>query len=110
MQWWRDRLYPFGLVGVVTLAGVGMWEASFSWSAVAQPVPDDSLGAEGSTLSREVIRGIESDRISGGARRGGNLFHSFEQFNVGEGLGVYFDNPAGVTDDTECLGGISIHI
>jgi filamentous hemagglutinin family protein len=89
---WRDRLYPFGLVGVVTLAGVGMWEASFSWSAVAQPVPDDSLGVERS----EVVGGGGNFGIVGGATRGTNLFHSFQEFNVDNGGSVYFLNPAGI--------------
>jgi filamentous hemagglutinin family protein len=36
------------------------------------------------------------DRIDGGAIRGANLFHSFQEFNVGEGQGTYFANPAGI--------------
>jgi filamentous hemagglutinin family protein len=39
---------------------------------------------------------VESDRIEGGARRGGNLFHSFEWLNIGAGRGAYFNNPDGV--------------
>ncbi|MCG5060680.1 MAG: filamentous hemagglutinin N-terminal domain-containing protein [Limnoraphis sp. WC205] len=47
------------------------------------------------------IRGINSDapggaatlRIDGGAVRGGNLFHSFQEFNIREGRGAYFSNP-----------------
>ncbi len=31
-----------------------------------------------------------------GTVAGHNLFHSFQQFNVGEGQKVYFDNPAGI--------------
>jgi filamentous hemagglutinin family protein len=37
-----------------------------------------------------------TDRIDGGARRGANLFHSFLEFNVDEGRGVYFSNPSGI--------------
>ncbi|PSB61493.1 hypothetical protein C7B61_15860, partial [filamentous cyanobacterium CCP1] len=92
MQWWRDWLYPLGLLGVVTLAGVGMWEASFSWSAVAQPVPDDSLGAERS----QVVGGEGNFGILGGATRGANLFHSFQEFGVDNGGSVYFLNPVGI--------------
>jgi filamentous hemagglutinin family protein len=43
-----------------------------------------------------MIRGVLSDRIDGGALRGNNLFHSFLEFNVGEGRGVYFSNPTGI--------------
>ncbi|MEB3280029.1 MAG: filamentous hemagglutinin N-terminal domain-containing protein [Lyngbya sp.] len=60
----------------------------------AQIVPDRTLGNENSVVTPNVnIRGIPSDRIDGGAVRGGNLFHSFEEFNVDEGRGAYFSNP-----------------
>ncbi|WP_413160178.1 filamentous hemagglutinin N-terminal domain-containing protein [Capilliphycus salinus ALCB114379] len=60
----------------------------------AQIVPDNSLGNENSVVTPNVnIRGINSDRIDGGAVRGGNLFHSFQEFNVDEGRGAYFSNP-----------------
>ncbi|HEY9658030.1 MAG TPA: filamentous hemagglutinin N-terminal domain-containing protein, partial [Allocoleopsis sp.] len=63
---------------------------------VAQVIPDETLGEERSTVTRQTIRGIDSDRIDGGARRGQNLFHSFQQFDVLEGRGAYFSNPAEV--------------
>jgi filamentous hemagglutinin family protein len=64
---------------------------------LAQIVPDNTLGAEGSVVTPNVfIQGIQSDRIDGGATRGANLFHSFSQFNIGEGRGAYFTNPAGI--------------
>jgi filamentous hemagglutinin family protein len=63
----------------------------------AQIVPDRTLGAESSVVTPDVnIRGIQGDRIDGGATRGANLFHSFSDFNVGQGRGVYFANPAGI--------------
>jgi filamentous hemagglutinin family protein len=58
--------------------------------------PDNTLGNERSVVRQEKIKGIESDRISGGATRGANLFHSFREFNVSEGRGAYFVNPKGV--------------
>jgi filamentous hemagglutinin family protein len=61
-----------------------------------QVIPDDTLGSERSQVRQESIRGVESDRISGGARRGSNLFHSFTQFNLSERRGAYFENPAGI--------------
>jgi filamentous hemagglutinin family protein len=36
------------------------------------------------------------EQIDGGATRGANLFHSFQEFNVGEGRSAYFTNPAGI--------------
>ncbi|QKD81670.1 filamentous hemagglutinin N-terminal domain-containing protein [Thermoleptolyngbya sichuanensis A183] len=67
-------------------------------AAQAQAILEDgTLGAESSVVTRDVlIQGILSDRIDGGARRGANLFHSFEQFNIDAGRGAYFANPAGV--------------
>jgi filamentous hemagglutinin family protein len=64
--------------------------------ASAQLVPDETLGGERSLVTEDTIRGTPSDRISGGATRGRNLFHSFGEFNVETGRGAYFNNPAGV--------------
>lgn len=50
--------------------------------AIAQVIPDATLGNEGSIVSPDRdIRGIPSVLIEGGARRGANLFHSFQEFN-----------------------------
>ena len=62
----------------------------------AQMIPDHTLGAESSVVTPDTIKGMESDRISGGAVRGSNLFHSFREFNIGEGRGGYFENPAAI--------------
>ena len=57
---------------------------------------DNTLGTQ---VTRDVlIRNILSDRIDGGTIRGGNLFHSFQELNVGEGRGVYFSNPQGISN------------
>jgi filamentous hemagglutinin family protein len=82
---------PLGLVAVLSLFMVN--------GVVAQVVPDQTLGAEGSLINSNSdvkINGIPSTLIEGGAIRGRNLFHSFEKFNVGEERGVYFDNPVGI--------------
>ncbi|MFL9454092.1 filamentous hemagglutinin N-terminal domain-containing protein [Tolypothrix bouteillei VB521301_2] len=63
----------------------------------AQMTPDNTLGAESSVVkSNIIINGVNGDRIEGGARRGGNLFHSFSQFNINDDQRVYFANPSGV--------------
>jgi len=64
--------------------------------ALAQIVPDNSLGAESSRTIPDTINNLPSDRIEGGANRGVSLFHSFKEFNVGEGRGAYFANPNGI--------------
>ncbi len=66
-------------------------------SVKAQIIPDGTLGAESSVVtSDQILNGIPSDRIDGGAIRGGNLFHSFQEFNIDSGRGAYFTNPSGI--------------
>lgn len=64
---------------------------------LAQLIPDSTLGTESSIVLPDVaIQGIPADFIEGGASRGGNLFHSFTQFNIDSGQRVYFANPIGI--------------
>ena len=71
--------------------------ASWENDALAQVTPDETLGTQNSVVTPNVsINGTLADRIDGGATRGANLFHSFEQFNIGEGQRVYFVNPVGI--------------
>jgi filamentous hemagglutinin family protein len=80
---------------------LGLLVIGLFWSGpvAAQITPDVSLGAELSQVAPgQMLQGTLSDRIDGGAIRGSNLFHSFQQFNVRTGEGVYFSNPAGVTN------------
>ncbi|MEG4342250.1 S-layer family protein [Microcoleus sp. A003_D6] len=70
----------------------------FPFPAIAQIIPDNSLGAESSRTVPETINNLPSDKITGGASRGVNLFHSFREFNVGEGRGAYFANPNGIAN------------
>ncbi len=57
----------------------------------AQITPDNTLGSENSTVRDGNINGLPSDVIEGGATRGTNLFHSFQEFNVPENRGAYFN-------------------
>ena len=59
---------------------------------IAQITPDNTLGAESSTINHGALKDI----INGGATRGTNLFHSFQEFNVDAGKSVYFVNPTGI--------------
>ncbi|MCC3458037.1 MAG: filamentous hemagglutinin N-terminal domain-containing protein, partial [Microcoleus sp. PH2017_37_MFU_D_B] len=70
----------------------------FAESAIAQIVPDSSLGAESSRLVPDNINNLPSERITGGATRGVNLFHSFREFNIKSGEGAYFENPSGIAN------------
>ncbi|WP_424094512.1 filamentous hemagglutinin N-terminal domain-containing protein [Moorena producens] len=65
--------------------------------ALAQITPDQTLGNESSVVTPNLtITGEPGDLIEGGAARGSNLFHSFQDFNVGELQRVYFANPVGI--------------
>ncbi|NES67358.1 MAG: filamentous hemagglutinin N-terminal domain-containing protein [Okeania sp. SIO2D1] len=82
----------------LTYLTLGCWEFLIP-PAFAQLRPDSTLGEESSVVTPNInINGIESDRVEGGAQRGANLFHSFEEFNIQQGRGVYFSNPDGVTN------------
>jgi filamentous hemagglutinin family protein len=70
----------------------------FPGGAIAQIIPDNTLGPESSRTVPDTINNLPSDRIDGGARRGSSLFHSLREFNIGEGRGAYFENPSGITN------------
>jgi filamentous hemagglutinin family protein len=57
-----------------------------------QIIPDDTLGRERS----QVTRTGAVDRIEGGSRRGVNLFHSFQEFNIREGERADFSTANGI--------------
>ena len=55
-------------------------------------VPDNTLGNESSEVTPDLNNAL-IEQITGGAQRGQNLFHSFEEFNVKDGSAVYFSSP-----------------
>jgi filamentous hemagglutinin family protein len=66
---------------------------------LSQAIPDSTLGEENSlVIPNAEIKGLPTELISGGATRGENLFHSFREFNVGDGQQVYFANPTGIAN------------
>lgn len=73
-------------------------------SALAQIKPDGTLGRENST-----VKSIGSiDQIDGGATRGSNLFHSFEQFSVLTGREAHFNNAPNIQNIISRVTGLSI--
>ena len=82
-----------GLVG-------GIFSSLLLWGSepvLAQMiVPDQTLEDAGSLLTTEVQERGQIELIEGGAIQGPNLFHSFQDFNVGAGQQVYFANPSGI--------------
>ncbi len=89
--------YSVTNVSVLVIVGISqVIVLGFNKSITAQIIPDNTLGAASSVVTPDNINGLESDRISGGAVRGSNLFHSFQEFNIDAGKGAYFDNPAAI--------------
>ncbi len=88
----RDWRAGFGQLAIALFLG-GVTVPAGESIVSAQIIPDETLGDESSVVTVDNIKGLESDRISGGAARGSNLFHSFQEFNIGEGRGGYFENP-----------------
>jgi len=82
MKWWQ-------LGSLVLILG-------YSLPLKAQIKPDSSAGTQ--VTPNVLIQGILSDSIDGGTVRGNNLFHSFSEFNIDAGRGVYFSNPAGISN------------
>lgn len=76
---------------------VALTLAAYAVPIGAQIRPDTTLGDESSVVRSnvELPNGL-GELIEGGAERGSNLFHSFQEFNIGEGQQVYFANPAGI--------------
>jgi filamentous hemagglutinin family protein len=61
--------------------------------AQSQIVPDRTLGAESSQVIPNV-NNLPVEVINGGAIRGANLFHSFEEFNIAQGRRAFFFSPS----------------
>ena len=72
--------------------------ACFTYPVSAQVIPDNSLGSDSIVTPNVTVQDAVADFIEGGAIRGNNLFHSFSEFNVGNGGSVYFANPDGIAN------------
>ena len=86
---WQSRSWQFWMALSLVLSSATV--AGSEKTVLAQIIPDGTLGEESSTVM--PLNG-QADRIDGGATRGSNLFHSFQEFNINEGRGAYFANPA----------------
>ncbi|MEH2359489.1 filamentous hemagglutinin N-terminal domain-containing protein [Nostoc sp.] len=79
----------WGWFSGIAICGSSIWSTNCTLAQELKPIPDNTLGAESSLVTPST-----SDSpvyiIYGGAQRGANLFHSFQEFNVGEGRGAYF--------------------
>jgi filamentous hemagglutinin family protein len=83
----------WGALLSIAIGGAYTFSANPTLAQELKPVADNTLGAESSVVTPTSP---QADRIDGGAIRGANLFHSFSQFNIGEGREAYFANPSGI--------------
>ncbi|WP_040695692.1 filamentous hemagglutinin N-terminal domain-containing protein [Nodosilinea nodulosa] len=77
---------------LLLIVGSGLGAFGFAQPIVAQVVSDDTLPVG----ERSQVSGDPNFQVDGGARRGGNLFHSFSQLSVPTGGSIYFNNAADV--------------
>ena len=104
-QYRSSWCWELGIVSTLTIAGVLTFFESF---ALAQIQKDGTLGSESSIITPKLIDGQPTDQIDGGAVRGTNLFHSFEQFSVSAGRTAYFNNARDIQNIISRVTGNSI--
>jgi filamentous hemagglutinin family protein len=97
--------WNLGIVSTLAIAGVLTYYESF---ALADIQKDDTLGSESSIITPKLIDGHPTDQIDGGAVRGTNLFHSFENFSVSAGKTAYFNNAIDIQNIISRVTGNSI--
>jgi filamentous hemagglutinin family protein len=81
-----------GQIATVTLACAG--SIGLSSPCIAQVVPDQTLPVG----ERSQVSGDPNVQIDGGATRGNNLFHSFQQFSIPTGGSASFNNAPNITN------------
>lgn len=92
-----ERLRIVQSVAKLSVLGISVAITLPSHFASAQIIPDTTLGDESSFLQQNgIVNDLPAVLIDGGAEQGINLFHSFLEFNVGNGQRVYFNNPVGI--------------
>lgn len=100
---WSGWYWHLGLVSLLGMGGA----IAFCNHSLAQIAPDSTLGSQSSVVTPQT-RGSSVDVISGGATRGANLFHSFEQFSVQTGRTAFFNNAADIQNIISRVTGSSI--
>ncbi|MEB3233638.1 MAG: filamentous hemagglutinin N-terminal domain-containing protein, partial [Leptolyngbyaceae bacterium] len=91
-----SKIVQFGWAAIATGLTTTGWIIVITTPAIAQIVPDQTLGDESSVVTPDQWGEWSGDRIDGGAIRGSALFHSFEAFNIEAGRAAYFTNPEGI--------------
>jgi filamentous hemagglutinin family protein len=85
---WSNWLVFMGCAGILLSDSPAIAQLNLT----PDTAPDRALGTTITPVNAQI------DLIRGGIRpqNGPNLFHSFQEFNVSTGKGVYFANPGGV--------------
>jgi len=87
IEGWLKVASTLAVSGAIALSGDGVLAQQ------SNIIPDSTLGNESSIVVPNFL-GFPVEIIDGGAERGQNLFHSFQEFNVSEGRGAYFYSPS----------------
>ncbi|MEH2195236.1 MAG: filamentous hemagglutinin N-terminal domain-containing protein [Nostoc sp.] len=88
------KFLQFGLTDLLSWLIVSILTAK-TQAQQSNIVPDNTLGAESSQVIGNLnLQGQPTEVITGGATRGINLFHSFQEFNISEGRAAYFFSPS----------------
>jgi filamentous hemagglutinin family protein len=100
-QSWSSGCWRLGLGSILTVDGaLTLCENC----ALAQLMPDSTLGAEISVVKHSGSSYV----IEGGATRGINIFHSFEQFSVPTNSVIFFNNSLAIQNIISRVTGSSI--
>ena len=91
MNW--TQTYQLRKIWIIIVLILGGAPVTTGGIARAQIIPDAALGAESSVVTTVAP---QVEQIDGGAARGSNLFHSFEEFSINEGWSANFANPTGI--------------
>ena len=94
-------------LGIASFVVMGGAIAFFGNCAIAQVTPDGTLGAESSVVTPTNVN-VPGEQIDGGATRGANLFHSFDEFSIPTGGEAFFNNALDIQNILSRVTGISI--
>lgn len=100
-----NQCYQLRLWSYAAILGVCAFSGD---AALAEMVTDNTLGTESSIVTPQLINNQTINQIDGGAIRGTNLFHSFEQFSIPTGSTAYFNNTANIQNIISRVTGNSI--
>jgi filamentous hemagglutinin family protein len=93
-QVWIQIVWVPTLGRVAAASLCGAFSVLLGSNCTAQVVPDRTLPVG----ERSQVSGGPSIQIDGGATRGSNLFHSFQQFSIPTSSSVFFNNSTNITN------------